>query len=508
MASPASIRRSRLFRLLTIFTSGFGAASLALWALMLNQIGVTGVVELNIATSVVAGLAALAGAGSAHAYFLGSDDTSRVYEEVLELDPLTGLFSKDGLERRLIKDLPEEASNTLGFERWILVSLEIDALRDINEIHGAEIGDSVLRVIGSRIRRLVGDLGPVARIAGSEYAFAVKVKRDDRELHSVMNAIIDDIARPVSVEAATVAVFCTAGVTEISDEPFVINRVLRQTKLARANAKAGGLGNWAIYHPEMTQSDRYRKWIETELVQAIRNSDFDLVYQPQVYSNTGKIAGYESLIRWKHPKKGIIPPIEFISVAEQCGLINQIGNWVIRRVCEDAHFFDPDVKLAVNVSPKQLANPDFVDTLASILATHDVDPKRIEIEITENVLIGDPRLVRKMFDRIRALGCSIAIDDFGTGYSNLSSLSELPFSKLKLDRSFLARYEDRNSSGPLISTVVNLAHALDVQILAEGVETKNQITMLNAAGCTLMQGYIFGKPFTLNRQQVKEEAAA
>ncbi|WP_421854740.1 putative bifunctional diguanylate cyclase/phosphodiesterase [Oricola sp.] len=475
---------------------------------MLNQIGVTGAVEMNVATSVVAGLAALAGAGSAHAYFIGSDDTSKIYEEVLDLDPLTGLLSKEGLERKLAKIVQADPPETSGFERWLLISLEIDALRDINEIHGAEIGDSVLRVIAQRVRRLVGDLGPVSRIAGSEYAFAVKFKRDDRELHAVMNAIIDEVARPVSIDSATVAVFCTAGVTQIVSQTIEINKLLRQTKLARANAKAGGLGNWATYHPEMTQSDRYRKWIETELVQAIRDNDFDLVYQSQVYSDTGKIAGYESLLRWKHPTKGIIPPIEFIAVAEQCGLINQIGNWVIRRVCEDAHFFDPDVKIAVNVSPKQLDNPEFVDTLASILKTYDIKPKRIEIEITENVLIGDPNRVRKQFERIRGLGCSIAIDDFGTGYSNLSTLSELSFCKLKLDRSFLARYEDRNNSGPLISTVVNLARALDVQILAEGVETKDQIAMLNAAGCTLMQGFAFGKPFTLNRDEVSEEAAA
>jgi diguanylate cyclase (GGDEF)-like protein len=507
--SQSSVRRSGLFRLITIFSSGFGAASLSMWAIMLNQVGSSGTLDLNIMTSVVAGLAALAGSGSAHAYFIGSDEAATVYEEALEVDTLTGLRSKTGLERRLEALVSKNKGQPRRLERLVLISLEIDAFRDINEIHGAEIGDKVLRVVGKRIHRLVGDLGPTARIAGSEFAFAISIKRDEREMHFIMKAVIEEIARPVAIGTANVPVFCTAGLTEIPNEPLALNKLLRQTNLARATAKAGGLGSWAIYHPEMAHSDKYRKWIEAELAEAIRNSEFELVYQPQVDTTTRRTMGYESLIRWNHHEKGNIPPSEFIAVAEQCGLIDQIGNWVLRRVCEDAQFFDPRVTVAVNVSPKQLEKPDFVDTLDMILNTHEIDPARIEIEITENVLISDRSTVRMQFERIRDLGCSIAIDDFGTGYSNLNYLSELPFNKLKLDRSFVSQIEDRDNGGPLVSTIVNLARALDVEILAEGVETDSQIAMLNAAGCTLMQGYLFGKPFSINQTApMAEESAA
>jgi diguanylate cyclase (GGDEF)-like protein len=501
MASRAKFARSGLFRLITVFSSGLGAAALSLWATMLARLGDAGSFDINVSTGIIAALATLAGAGCAHAYFAGSDETSKAYEEALAVDSTTGLLSRIGLEQK-IADLPKpDNSKRRGFVRWMLVSVEIDAFRDINDAYGLEAGDTVLKTMGERISHLVGKLGPVARIAGSEFAFAIEVSSDDRELQAVMSAVIGEISHPIEAGGTAIPVFCTAGLVELTANNLPVSKALRRTNLARATAKAGGLGNWAIYHPEMTQADSYRKWIESELSQAISNRDFDLVYQPQVDNATGRTAGYEALIRWNHPHKGVIPPSEFISVAEQCGMINAIGSWVVRQACQDAKFFAPDATIAVNVSPKQMDSADFVSTLAAIFKETGVAPERIEIEITENVLICDHDKVRRQFEEIRALGCSIAIDDFGTGYSNLNYLSDLPFSKLKLDRAFVSRIEDRENGGALVSTIVNLARALDVEILAEGVETKSQIVMLNAAGCTLMQGYYFGKPVILDRRE-------
>ena len=506
MASRSVAGHSRFLRLITIFSSGFGAASLSLWAVMLNRLGDSGTLEFGMVSGLIAGLAALAGAGSAHAFFVGSDAATEAYEATISTDPTTGLLSRTGLERHIAPYLQKARGKTRSFDRRMLVSFEVDAFRDINDLHGPETGDQVLRLLGARVSRLVGGLGPVARVTGSEFAFVIEVGHDDHELHAVMTALLEEMARPIRAGDLVIPIFCTAGLVELGQESRSLTTALRRTNLARTTAKAGGLGNWAIYHPEMTQIDTYRKWIEGELSAAIRTCAFDLVYQPQVESRTGAIVGYEALLRWEHPEKGFIPPSEFISVAEKCGLINQIGDWVLERACRDATRFAPDVTVAVNVSPKQLETPDFVKKLAKTLRDSGVDPKRIELEITENILIFDRAKVRRKFLEIRELGCRIAIDDFGTGYSNLSYLTELPFSKLKIDQSLVARLEERDSGSALVATIVNMAHTLDSAVLAEGVESEEQVALLQAAGCTLMQGYYFGKPVSLDLE-AQENAA-
>jgi len=503
MAARSKVGRSQVFRLITIFSSGFGAASLSLWALMLNRMGDPGMLGFSTLSAVIAGLAALAGAGCAHAYFVGSDETAKVYEAAIATDPTTGLYSRTGLQQEITPLIERASGKARSFERRMLVSVEIDAFRDINNQHGPETGDRVLRLMGERIRRLVGGLGPVARIAGSEFAFTFDVGHDDRELHAVMTALLEEMSRPIRAGDVVIPVFCTAGLVELGKETTSLDTALRRTNLARTTARAGGLGNWAIYHPEMTQIDTYRKWIEGELSTAIQTCAFDVVYQPQVESHTGQITGYEALLRWEHPEKGFIPPSEFISVAEKCGLIGQIGMWVLERACRDAARFPDDVTIAVNVSPKQLESPDFVKRLAETMRQAGVRAERIELEITENILILDRVRVRRKFQDIRDLGCPISIDDFGTGYSNLGYLAELPFSKLKLDRSLVSRLGERDNGTALVATIVNMAHALNASVLGEGVETEEQVALLQAAGCTLMQGYYFGKPVWLEREQEK-----
>ena len=491
--------RAGLFRLITIISSGFGAVALAFLAMMFSTGDDTGPLDFTLLGFAVAALAVLAGAGSAYAFF--HDTSERPGFRGLQPlnDPTTDLLSRIGLEHEMIRLFDAQAPLQGGAGRWMLVSIEIDAFRDINDAHGLETGDTVLRVVAARLKRLVGEFGPVARIGGSEFAFAIEMSDSDNELSAVMNAVIDEVAKPIKTSRKLITVFCTAGLVELTRGNLSVDKTLRRTNLARATARSGGLGNWAIYHPEMTRTASYRKWIETELARAVRGDEFDLVYQPQVNSLTGKIVGYEALLRWTHPKKGVIPPSEFIYVAEMRGLIGQIGKWVIERACHDAKHLQPGVKIAINVSPKQLENCNFVDDLAAVLEETGTDPERIEIEITENILICDHDDVREKFRQIRDLGCSIAIDDFGTGYSNLSYLAELSFNKIKLDRSLVIRLGEKENGGALVSTIVNLARALDVTILAEGVETEDQVILLRAAGCTLMQGYYFGKPLKLPR---------
>ncbi|QKV19528.1 putative bifunctional diguanylate cyclase/phosphodiesterase [Oricola thermophila] len=505
MMSVNGKRRNFLLRLLTILSSGFGAFSLAFVALMVFASNTTGAPGSVIIGSGIAALSALAGIGFAFAYFAETPGQTGDEEVSPVVDPITSLLSRCGLENELAHVLDGQDENDT---RWMLVSIEIDAFRDINDTHGQETGDRVLRIVANRLKRLVGNLGPVARIAGSEFAFAIAFGNDDREIAAVMSAVINEVGKPIKADRKTITVFCTAGLVELKRDNLSIDKMLRRTNLARATARASGLGNWAIYHPEMTRSASYRKWIEAELVRAVNGDEFDLVYQPQVNSLTGETVGYEALLRWTHPKKGVIPPSEFIPVAEKYGLISQIGSWVMQRACEDARALPPGVTVAINVSPIQLKCDRFVNELAKMFEQTGTRPEQIEIEITENVLIDDHDAVRRQFRSIRSLGCSIAIDDFGTGYSNLGSLADLPFTKLKLDRSLVARLGTRENGGAVVSTIVNLARALDVDILAEGVENEDQVVLLRAAGCRLMQGYYFGKPVAFGKPGDDESRAA
>ncbi|MFZ2101337.1 MAG: bifunctional diguanylate cyclase/phosphodiesterase [Oricola sp.] len=486
-----------ILRLFTIASSGFGAASLAFCAMVLSGSGLSGPLDFTYSGMAVATLAALGSSGFAHAFFAESAKANRPRQPDIHTDPMTTLLTRSGLEREIARLFRRQKNAKVGASRWMLVSIEIDAFRDINDTHGRETGDTVLRTVASRLTQLVGRLGPVARIGGSEFAYVVEMSRNDRELQAVMTAVIDELAKPINTDTKVITVFCTAGLVEMKPGDLSVVKTLRRTNLARATARSGGLGNWAIYHPEMTRTASYRKWIEAELPHALCNGEFDLVYQPQVNSLTGRTVGYEALLRWTHPQKGVIPPAEFVRVAEKRGLIGRIGKWVLQKACEDAKQLPPDVSMAVNVSPKQLESPLFVTELANIFEETGTDPRRVEIEITENILISDHETVRETFEQIRRLGCTIAIDDFGTGYSNLSYLADLPFNKLKLDRSLVARLGEKENGGAVVTTIVNLAHALDVTILAEGVETEGQAVLLRAAGCSQMQGYHFGKPLKL-----------
>ncbi len=495
MTAANTVQRTQLFRAMTIVASGFGAAMLALWALDLMGVTVGSVSDSAIFGSVVLGLAALAGAGSAHAYFAGTDDTVSAYDAQFRIDEVTGLLSKAGLIDAVNTPLAEHRPGP-GQKRF-LVSLDFGSLKEINETYGEDTGDALLRVFADRLRRIVGNAGPIGRSSGGEFVVVVNVEDNQRELRAAVEALLGVMALPVRIGAASHSVFWNAGVAEIHDGELALDKVMRSANLARTNANAAGRGTWSIYHPEMSQLAAYRRWIETELHQALKRNELFLNYQPKVRATTGEIVGFEALLRWTHHAKGIIPPAEFIPVAESCGLIHQIGDWVLNQVCEDLSRLPVSVPVSANVSPAQIDSDDFSRKLEILLQNHDVQPGRLEIEITESLLIQRSARTRKILADIRKLGVLLAIDDFGTGYSNLSTLAEIEFHTLKVDRSFVERLGSRAAAGTMISTVVGMARSLNAEVVAEGVETKEQVILLQAAGCNIMQGYYFGKPALL-----------
>lgn len=490
-------RRNRIVRAATLFSSGIGAAMLALWAM--DMAGMTPGSYQEAATfgAIVLGLASLAGAGSAHAYFAGGDDTSQAYEAILNTDPVTSLLSRQGLGNALDAYLGK-AGMPSRMNRRFLISLDFDTLRDFNEAYGVDTGDSLLRVFGERLRRVVGEGGLIARTSGGEFTVVVGVNHDDRELRAAVDALLGVLSLPVRIGKSPHSVYWNAGVAELHQTKLSLERILRHANLARSTSRAAGRGTWSIYHPEMSQIAAYRHWIEAELHGALLRDELTLHYQPKVLAATGETLGYEALLRWSHHQKGSIPPSEFIPVAEQCGLIQQIGNFVLRKACEDLAQLPEHITVSVNVSPAQFNRDGFVANLGRLLAETETRPDRLEIEVTETLLIRDLAEVRSAINSLRQIGISLAIDDFGTGYSNLSTLSELQFNTLKIDKSFVDRLRESDpSASAMVASIVGMAHSINAEVVAEGVETREQMMLLKAAGCTVMQGYLFGKPMPL-----------
>jgi predicted signal transduction protein with EAL and GGDEF domain len=273
-----------------------------------------------------------------------------------------------------------------------------------------------------------------------------------------------------------------------------LDQLLMRADLAMYDAKAAGRRTSRWFEPAMEARSRARRAMEIDLERAIANGEFEVHYQPLVRLGDGEVAGFEALLRWRHPVRGMISPAEFIPIAEETGLIDKLGEWVLTRSCIDAAAWPSDVKVAVNVSPVQFRNPTFSLKLVRALAASGLSARRLELEITEAVLIDDDDAALEMLHRARSLGVRIALDDFGTGYSSLSYLQRFPFDKIKIDRSFIQDIEDADGSACIVQAVVNIAAARNMTTTAEGVETQRQLDRLKEIGCTEMQGYLYSPP--------------
>lgn len=497
MSNSPPLKRTRIFKAITVFTSGMGAAMLALWAIDFAGLNLSNYRDATVFGSVILGLASLAGAGTAQAYFAGGDDTSQAYEAILASDPITGLLSRKGLTEKTI-EYAQDKGGPSRLNRIFLISLNFDSLRDFNEIYGIETGDSLLCVFGERLKRAVGETGLLARTSGGEFVVVLRGGHNQCELRAAVEALLGVLSLPVRVGKASHSVFWNAGVAEVHRPEVSLERVLRHANLARSNSRGAGRGTWSIYHPEMSQIAAYRHWIEAELHGALQRQELILHYQPKVNARSGDIVGYEALLRWNHAEKGTIPPAEFIPVAEQCGMIQQIGDFVLRQVCEDLATLPDHITVSANVSPAQFNRDGFVHDLKRIIAETETEPRRLEIEVTETLLIRNHTEIRRVLDGLRDIGISLAIDDFGTGYSNLSTLAELNFHTLKIDKSFVDRLGDHDgSASAMIASIVGMARSIEARTVAEGVETESQKTLLMAAGCDILQGYLFGRPMPL-----------
>lgn len=486
--------RSPVFRFITIAASGMGSFVLGLWGMQFGfGDGMAGLSGPAVG-AIIASLCALAAAGAALSFFAGVDESAEYVFNETQFDKLTGLNGRNAM----IGKIAEAVSACIRTGRPVyLVDIDIDRFKQINDSIGYTQGDQLILAFAERLKANVPEGVEVGRIGAGEFAVLLPDSGGAFSIEEAVERLIEIMMEPYQLKSHLQSVNLSVGIVAIPKDGRDPILLLRRSNLALQNARTSGHGTWSVYQPEMGQVADYRQWVEAELHTAFERGDFDLHYQPQLDLSTGRVVGYEALIRWRHPARGMIPPMEFIPIAEETGIIGLIGEWVLNKACNDARYLPDDCFVAVNISPVQFMTKDFLGVVERALKRSGIRPQRLELEVTETAMMQDRDRAASILKALAEMGISVAVDDFGTGYSNLSYLIDFPFQKLKIDRSFVSRIDRDQGTGAVVSTIVGLSRALGVNTIAEGVETEEQATLLRAAGCDVVQGYFFGRPAPL-----------
>ncbi len=419
-----------------------------------------------------------------------------------EHDSLTGLANRKVFGESL-------ASAILRMHRdhthIAVLCLDIDKFKDINDTADHSGGDQVLRDIGARIQATLREGDLIARLGADEFAIALIDITNLGDVMAFMNRLVEALRRPLQVAGKEMLVTTSVGIALAPADGDTATTVLRHAGIALARAKGDGGQRMCFFEQSMDKALQRRRMVEHELRLALGREEFEVVYQPQYDLATERQCGSEALVRWHHPVHGKIAPGHFISVAEDTGLIVPLGEWVLRRACRDAVTWPEPLFVSVNLSPAQFRDGDVAETVAQVLNETGLPPERLELEITESLLINDTDEVLGKLNRLRALGVHIAMDDFGTGYSSLSYLARFPFSKIKIDRQFIRNMTRDPAMRAIVKTIIALGKSLDVTITAEGVETKEQAAMLREFGCPQVQGFLYGYPGAAEVETMAEQ---
>jgi diguanylate cyclase (GGDEF)-like protein/PAS domain S-box-containing protein len=404
-------------------------------------------------------------------------------------DALTDLPNRVLFRERLEQRL-EQARHG---ETFALLYIDIDEFKGINDSLGHHVGDELLKAVAERIKRCIKPADTVARLGGDEFAVLLTAIKNRDEVVAFVKKLFESIRTPYHCLGHHLSSDASIGIAMAPQDGTERDQLTKNADLAMYAAKAGGRRTFRFFEPAMDESARLRLQMEQDMRHALAEGHFEIHYQPLVDLTDNTMTGCEALLRWRHPKRGMISPLDFIPLAEETGFINEIGDWVLRTACTEAAAWPSHIRLAVNVSPVQLKSQTLALRVASALAASGLAPERLEVEITEAVLIRDDDTALKILHQLHDIGVRIALDDFGTGYSSLSYLKRFPFNKIKIDRCFVSDIEVAGSSA-IIQAVVNIAAASNMTTTAEGVETGQQQARLRELGCTEMQGYLFSAP--------------
>jgi diguanylate cyclase (GGDEF)-like protein len=404
-------------------------------------------------------------------------------------DALTDLPNRTLFHERLRQELGRIAPD----KQLAVLYIDIDEFKSVNDTLGHQAGDELLQSVAAS---LCGQAGPnefIARLGGDEFAIMQTAVSSQAEIIGLVARVFEAIRTPFECFGHQVTSDASVGIAVAPRHGADLDQILKNADLAMYAAKSAGRRTWRFFEPAMDARVKARRMLEMDMRQALLDGAFEVYYQPCVSLENNKITGCEALLRWRHPEHGMISPADFIPVAEETGLINELGEWVLNTACKDAMTWPGDFKLAVNVSPVQFKSGTLALKIAAALAASRLPPRRLELEITEAVLIRDDDAALAVLHQLRALGVRIALDDFGTGYSSLSYLQRFPFDKIKIDRCFVNDLSTQGGSS-IVQAVVNIAAARQMMTLAEGVETSEQRESLRALGCSEMQGFLFSRP--------------
>ena len=442
---------------------------------------------------------------------IGADLTEqrRNEQEISRLarfDSLTGLPNRAMMRQTLDEALRNASRRQKGCALFLI---DLDRFKNVNDTLGHPVGDQLLRQVAQRLTRVLGNHGQVGRLGGDEFKAVLPGAVETGLLENLAELMIDQVSQPYQIEGHRVTIGASIGIAIGDPGRACADSLTRNADLALYAAKAAGRGKSCFFEPSMHSEATDRQRLEGDLRAALERSELSVAYQPIVRAASEDLCGFEALVRWVHPVRGPISPDLFISIAEECGLIGKLGNFVLETAIADASKWPENIRVAVNLSPIQFVDPKLCEKIAMLLSTHGMRANRLELEITEGVFLSEGEATDETFQRLKNLGVRLALDDFGTGYSSLGYLKTAPFDKIKIDQSFVrgaSNPDSRNSA--IIRAIVALAESLSMDTTAEGVETHDDLNLIRELGCSQIQGYIFGKPCDVEHATAMVKRAA
>lgn len=406
-------------------------------------------------------------------------------------DALTGLMNRQGFRDCLFQVLDELP---LRDTEPALLFIDLDGFKAVNDCYGHDVGDKLLALVGERLARLLPANTRKGRLGGDEFAAILENCGESDE--TVAANLVEALSMPYTINGNSVRVGASCGLARARCFSGDLDGLINAADLAMYHAKAKGTGCVILFETRMLEEQRERRQIENDLHRAVADTEFELFYQPILDIKTRELNGFEALLRWPHKTRGMMSPDTFIPLAEETGLIWQIGAWVLRRACEQAMEWPDNISISVNLSPIQFESPSLLPTIVNTLAATGLAPRRLELEITETALLGTEGKNIKILEAIRQLGVRVSIDDFGTGYSSLAYLRNFRFDKIKIDKRFIQGLHDNQSDTAIVRSIIMLGENIGVGTTAEGIETENQLMSVALEGCTMGQGYLFSRPLT------------